>query len=156
MTTHEDYDISDCPSGNILICRFSYSPDYFPIVYFAASILGILLFPKIVKIVNFLVFEGKTPSPSLEEIERIGAVLQIEKVGRKSCCRKQKKTHPSDNTRPSRLPSSYLPPEKKENVLLTHESTFRETLLTPSSVLSGDDSGDEDNEEDLANTRSRE
>lgn len=52
-------DIKDCPGGDILKCRFEYTPDYTPVVVFMCTALVIFMIPKLVELFNRIVFTRK-------------------------------------------------------------------------------------------------
>ena len=59
-------DISDCPNGDILKCRFSYSPDYTPVIVFILSVITIFTIPKLIQLFNRAVFDKKrSQAPSI-------------------------------------------------------------------------------------------
>lgn len=52
-------DISQCPGGDILKCRFSYKPDYTPVIVFIVSTIVIFVLSKLLEVFNSTVFEKK-------------------------------------------------------------------------------------------------
>lgn len=87
MSSAELVDISACPGGDILKCRFDYNPDYTPVIVFIVSIVVIFSIPQLFKLLNRALFERK----------RKMAPVLVEEKKTVICCRRCRKSRNKDS-----------------------------------------------------------
>ena len=144
--------MEDCPNGKILTCRFKFSPDYLPVVYFIFAIVSILTLPKLLVLLNLALFNSTRQinlvDPDLDQHE-----VDLDSINPTSrgCCKKKKVQSP-DNPPISKLSSRFPLPVMTHQLYIEKDS--RPTLLTPNSSDDDGISFDELNEEEAIEEQS--
>ncbi len=144
--------MEDCPNGKILTCRFKFSPDYLPVVYFIFAMVSILTLPKLLVLLNLALFNSTRQinlvDPDLDQHE---VDLDSIKPASRGCCKK-KTVHSPDNPPISKLSSRFPLPVMTHQLYVEKDS--RPTLLTPNSSDDDGISFDELNEEEAIEEQS--
>ena len=130
------FSIEDCPKGDILTCRFRFSPDYLPVVYFIFAMVAILTLPKLLILLNLGLFQATRHMDLVEQdLDEHEIDLDSIKPTPRGCCRKKPVDSP-ENPPISKLSSRFPLPVVTHQLYIEKDS--RPTLITPNS---SDDEG---------------